>query len=288
MVERLRALARTAAICLTFGLTIAPAHAVQVLEQPALIGETELQALWALPSGEPALLVTLQHGFTRNCRNLLDLIHQFAERGAAVLCLNADMSAGNPRLAEAYAKWLAAMRLPDDQPAPVRWVVAGHSAGAAFALHLGAALARTVPPRLAGAVLLDPVAGDSTLQLLEQLDAPVRVVAAAPGPCNAQQRTRPALAAFQQRQRARDKDDFIGVELTDGSTHVDAEGRNSTRLAIALCRQGAPLPHNAAILRAFSVGWALDLAAGRRDPALYPGGAWFETLLSAGELRPLR
>jgi hypothetical protein len=90
------------------------------------------------------------------------------------------------------------------------------------------------------------------------------------------------------------RETFVGVQGGHGSTHLDAEGDNTDLLAWAACRQGWPRPAHVRALRALAAGWAEDLLRGTRAPdpsgapALYPGGAVFESMRGAGLLDELR
>ena len=129
----------------------------------ALAGE-RVSVEWHLPpasAAPPRGLVTLQHGFMRQCHHLRGTAAAIARAGLATLCLNTSVAGGNPALAHRLADALAGgqVRLPDGRELPARIVVAGFSAGAHFAVVLGARLVDVAPARVAGAVLLDPVAG---------------------------------------------------------------------------------------------------------------------------------
>ena len=140
------------------------------------------------------------------------------------------------RLAQALAEGEIA---PPGRAMPERVVVSGHSAGAHFAVVLGAELARRAPQRLAGAVLLDPVAGrgfEEALQALSQTGLrPVLSVAAREHPCNARHNAHPALRRLREATVAAGRDGLAGVVQGEGSTHMDAEGENTDLLAWAAC-----------------------------------------------------
>ena len=202
-----------------------------------------LDAEWALPPPEvdPLGLVLLQHGFSRRCAHLRPMAATLAEAGWATLCLNADMARGNPLLAKAWAERLLlptpAMSLPDGRALPERWIVAGHSAGAAFALDLGVEIRTRSTGSVVGALLLDPVStGASFEQALRSFGRPVSAVMAAPGPCNASGN---ALAPLEAAQAAGADVRILPIE---GGTHVDAEGEATDFVAVWACRQGAPRP----------------------------------------------
>ncbi len=268
-----------AAAALAAGCASAPPPAaVPGRLQPGLqIGDAELPAEWSLPPGRPSALLVLQHGFARQCRHLRGTARQIADGGLLVLCIDAEMARGNPALADRLALALldGAVAGPDGQPLPLRIAVGGHSAGALFAARLGQRLAALAPARLAGALLLDPVAADGFADALAAIAAagrPVLAVTANPGGCNAQGNALAALPAG-----------ALAVQLLDRSTHLDAEGSDTSWLAVAAC--GQPLPANVALLRTLAAAWAGDMAAGARTPAFYPGGAWLEPVLASGAAR---
>lgn len=252
-----------------------------------VLGTATLDVEWHLPPGEPAAWLLLQHGFARRCANLRGIAARLAAgAGVATLCVNAEMAGGAPALAAALAGWLAGgdARSPDGRRAPPRLIVGGHSAGGLFAARVGAALARTQPDRLAGALLLDPV-GDAALgETLARVSAqgrrPVLAVVAPASRCNAGQLGVAALRSVQAAARAAGRTDFVGVEMA-GGTHVDAEGADTEALAVRACREGWPRPDNVAALRALAVHWAAALAAAPDRPptaassaAAAPAAAW--------------
>lgn len=247
------------------------------------IGGTEYDVDWGLPAGPAIGLAIVEHGFTRRCRNIAGTLDALTAKGLVTLCVNANLTGGNPQLADALAETLVAgISTPDGQPVPERVVVGGHSAGGAFAVRLGYTLAQLAPQRLAGAVLFDPVAAAGFSDQIRALSGagqrPVRSISALPGGCNAQLNALPGLRAVLADAAAAGEEAFVGVQLTDRPTHVDAEGSDSDVLAWAACRQGAPRPANVRTLRELAGAWAADLARGTRTPAYYPGGAVIENL----------
>ena len=250
-------------------------------------------AQWYLPAAAPTAFIQVQHGFSRRCPNLLDTTREFMAQGLMAMCLNADMSGGNPALADALAAALVAgLVAPDGRPVPERLIVGGHSAGGQFASRLGQQLALLAPQRLAGAVLFDPVAADGSFTTnLQAISAagqrPVLAVSANPGPCNASNNAYPALRQVQADARAAGADGFVGAQLTAHSTHVDAEGRNSDLLAWTACLQGKPRTANTDRLQELSRTWARDLATGTHTAADYPGGSYFDALVQAGQAQAI-
>lgn len=250
-----------------------------------MIGGAEYDVSWGLPAAGPAIgLAVVEHGFTRRCRNIAGTLEALVAQGLMTLCVDAPLAGGNPALADALAAVLVAgVAPPDGSAMPERIVVGGHSAGGAFAVRLGFTLSQLAPQRLAGAVLFDPVAAagfaDQARALSDGGLRPIRTVSANPGGCNANNNSYPGLRAVQADAAAAGNDTFVGLQLTDRSTHVDVEGADSDLLAWTACRQGPPRRPNVATLRALGAAWAADLARGTRTPAYYPGGSVVEGLL---------
>jgi hypothetical protein len=252
----------------------------------------EIDAVWLLPPGPALGLISVQHGFARRCDHLRGTLAALAQGGLIVLCLNAEMAGGNPLLADALA---AAMRdglmPPGRSEQALRWVVAGHSAGGLFASHLGAALAREAPGMLAGALLFDPVSGSGfadNLQAISQAGArPVRAISASASGCNAMNNAGPALAAVYQSTRSAGVQAFVGLQLVDRATHLDAEGEDTSALAVWACGQGPPRPDNVALLRTLAQAWARDMVLGGATPEVQRGGALVEQALAEGQAVPI-
>jgi hypothetical protein len=266
---------------------------VQTMPVTLSLAGTDVDAVWLLPPGPALGLVSVQHGFARRCDNLRATLITLAQRGLIVLCLNADMAGGNPRLAQALAAALRDGLLPPGQAGvPLRIVVAGHSAGAVFASHLGAALALKAPDRLAGALFFDPVAGagfaGNLLAISDRGARPVRAISAPFSACNAMNSADPALAAVQHAAQGVGDGAFVGLRLVDRATHIDAEGEDTSGLAVWACGQGAPQPANVALLRRLAAAWAEDMVRGRPTPDAQPGGDLVEQALADGQVVPIR
>lgn len=251
-----------------------------------VIGGTEYDVAWGLPAAGPVLgLAVVEHGFTRRCRNIAGTLEALVAQGLMTLCVDAPLAGGNPALADALAALLVeGTTPPGGGPLPERIVVGGHSAGGAFAVRLGATLATLAPQRLAGAVLFDPVA--SGARFVDEIRAlaggglrPVRAISANAGSCNANHNSYPGLRAVAADAAAAGQDGFVGLQLINSSTHVDAEGSDSDLLAWTACRQGPPRRPNVATLRELAAAWAADLVRGTRTPAYYPGGTVVDGLV---------
>lgn len=206
---------------------------------------------WTQALGSAQVLLILEPGYARRCSHLRSTARRLAEAGALVLCLDAPMAGGNPMLADAFAGWLAGgLRDPQGREVPRRVVVGGLSAGAAFALRLGARLNDLAPDRLSGALLLDPVATSSFGSDLPRVafGRPVLALLAKAHACNANHSALPSLRA-------------AGVDvvaLGSGSTHLDAEGEDGDPLGRAIC--GTPEPAAVEALRASAAQWLRGVA----------------------------
>jgi hypothetical protein len=257
------------------------------------IGDSALRTHWRWPAeaGRLAGWVVLQHGFTRQCHHLAGLRDSIARQGWAVLCIDLPAAAGSVELARDLAGALQDGRVaPPGLEAPERLVAGGFSAGAVFAARLGAALARQSPEALGGVLLLDPVNAPGFAADLQAVvgDArrPVLAILANPGRCNAQGSAVAPLRQVAGQPGAQGPAGSGGavtvVRLVRSSTHVDAEGEDTTDLAIGLCRQGPPLAPNVQALRALASAWLASLDPPRRgSPAAGAAGAlraWEPTL----------
>lgn len=271
--------------------TAEPPRPGAVVNATLNIGGQPYNVDWFLPDGPAAALVTVQHGFTRNCGNVRGTGTRLMERGLMGLCVNASMTGGNPALAEALAvTLLSGITAPGGRPLPEKIVVGGHSAGGHFASRLGWQLNASAPQRLAGAVLFDPVAADASFTTnLMAVSAtgsrPVLVVSANPNGCNAKNNAYPTLRQLRQDAMGAGRDGFVGLQLTDRSTHVDVEGRDTNALGVLACGQGRPQPFNVDALRTLAAQWALDQASGLRSEGFYPGGSYVKGLIDGGDAR---
>jgi pimeloyl-ACP methyl ester carboxylesterase len=244
---------------------------------PIDLGGSIHSATWYLPQGEAQALIVLQHGFTRRCSHLRETTRQLMVGGLMALCIDAAMAGGNLPLADALAAGLeGGLVAPDGRSQPERIIVGGHSAGGRFAARLGAQLAAQAPQRLAGALLFDPVATagfETELRTLSAAGArPVLAVFAQPHACNASLNAAPALRQVRQDALAAGRDGFVGLLLTEGSTHADIEGEDTDWIAVAAC--GRPRPENVQRLRALGLSWAQAMARGETPATPPTGAAW--------------
>jgi dienelactone hydrolase len=230
-----------------------------IVVAPIDLGAKARSAHWYLPAGEATALVVFEHGFLRHCENLRETTRQLMTAGLMALCVDASMQGGNPGLAETLARSLADDRLrPDGRAVPRRILVAGHSAGALFAVRMGATLDAIAPERLVGALLFDPVAGDGFETGLGAISAagrrPVLTLVAPPHRCNADASALPALRRLVAAARDAGANDFELIELAAGATHADVEGEDTSGMAEWSC--GRIRPVHAERRRALSIAWA--------------------------------
>lgn len=256
-----------------------------VINAQLTVGGTSWNVDWYLPSTPATALMTLQHGFSRGCGNYRDSSRRIMARGVMVLCLNAPMSGGNPALGRQLGDLIASRTLvaPGGVAVPAATIVGGHSAGGHFATVVGARLAEVGYPDLKGAILFDPVADSGFTNNLVAISAfgqrAVYAVTANGGVCNLFNNAYGALRQIRNTALNNGRDGFVGLQLTERSTHVDVEGNNTDFIGYAACLNAAPRSYNTAYLRDLSAAWAFDLANGTRDPAAYPGGSYVQSLI---------
>ena len=104
-------------------------------------------------------------------------------------------------------------------------------------------------------------------------------------PCNAGNNAYPGLLQVRADALGAGRDGFVGVQLTDRSTHVDSEGNDTNLLGVVACRQGWPRPVNVAYLRQLAASWALDLVLGQRTAEFYPGGSYLDGMIALDDAR---
>jgi hypothetical protein len=232
-----------------------------------------------LPAAEPWAWLLLQHGFMRRCANLRHTAARLAQGGVATLCVNvADLSGGASALAAVVALRLLGPQAhtPDGRSRPARVLVGGHSAGALFAAHVGAALQVDEPEVLAGALLFDPVGGAALGDALSAMAGagnvqgrvPVLALLAPSLKCNADHLARPAL------QRLADEATAAGAPPPQvwvypaGATHVDVEAEDTEAVAVWACGDGWPKAAQVEALRSLSVVWLEGVRRSMRLAAL--------------------
>ncbi|MDF1821444.1 MAG: pre-peptidase C-terminal domain-containing protein [Alcanivoracaceae bacterium] len=241
---------------------------------------------WYLPNGTAVGAVYLQHGFTRGGGNYRDLAVAMMNQGMMVLSINAPMSGGNADLANRVADVLANNPpvSPDGRVFPAgNLVLSGHSAGG---LHVSLVAERMVNSgngaRIAGLVLFDPVNAfgpfGRAMDALAPTGIPVRAVTANGSLCNTFNDTQGDLRGLPRQ--------YVGIKLTDRSTHVDSEGNNSDIVAKIAC--GFPREQNILALRDFGVAWAGDMLTGSFSADFYPGGARLNALLNGEDAKLIK
>ena len=241
---------------------------------------------WYLPNGQVVGAVYLQHGFTRGGGNYRDLAVALMNRGMMVLSINAPMSGGNASLAQRVADVLASNPpvAPDGRQFPAQnLVLSGHSAGG---LHVSLIAERMVntghASQLAGLVLYDPVNAfgpfGRAMDVLAPTSIPVRAVTANGSLCNTFNDTQGDLRGLPRQ--------YVGIKLTDRSTHVDSEGHNTDLVAQIAC--GFPREQNIVALRDFVVAWTEDMLTGSFSGDFYPGGARLNALLNGDDAKLIK
>ena len=257
-----------------------------VVNSQLTVGGTSYNVDWYLPTSATTGLLTVQHGFSRGCGNLRDTSKRIMANGVMVLCVNANMSGGNPSLAEALADTLVNGQVltPDGRVVPYKIAVGGHSAGGHFASRVGWKLQQIAPARLTGAILFDPVAQDgftdNLMAISQNGQRPVYSVTSNGGICNSFNNAYGALKQVRSFAISNGRDGFVGLQLTYFSDHVDSEGNNTDFIGYSACLQAPPRSDNTAYLRDLSSQWAFDMFNNVRNPAAYPGGTYVNTLLN--------
>ena len=257
-----------------------------VINSQLTVAGTSYSVDWYLPNANASGLVTVQHGFSRGCGNLRDTSKRIMANGLMVLCVNANMSGGNPSLAEALANALinGNITTPDGRVMPFKIAVGGHSAGGHFASRVGWKIQQIAPARLAGAILFDPVAADgftdNLMAISQNGQRPVYAVTSNGGICNSFNNAYGALKQVRSFAVSNGRDGFVGLQLTNASTHVDSEGNNTDLIGYGACLQAPPKAENTAYLRDLSSQWAFDVINNVRNPAAYPNGSYINTLLT--------
>jgi hypothetical protein len=268
---------------------------------------------WFLPSGTAKGLVYLQHGFSRSNGNLADLAEHYAAAGFAVFaptlpsadifgCTVSNLGNNAPflnnvatwlgqadnaggALARSYANALSRAGRPAS-PLPASYVIAGHSAGGEVAAYVANRLRTTFPSQFARVrlvQLLDPVKSfigsnmATGLKGLNLTSTPVLAISSPPYLANSNASGTVELTKDVHRA-------FLGVRLTSGS-HCDAEGASTDGLCTL--PNGASKPGNVTALQTFAVAWANDAVAGTTTATYYPGGGYYQSLLTSGVTQTL-
>lgn len=269
---------------------------------------THVPVRWYIPDGPSTGLVWLQHGFSRTAANLAILAESYARSGLLVAATTIDSislsgcgvaynATDNTAFARSMGTVFAHGREPgsplahsladaarqvgrSDVTLPDRVVFSGHSAGGEFVLTAANTLRTTDPAgyrRLAGLMLFDPVnsfLGDNFRTAAADLGAaglPIRVIASPPSVSNIGGLGVRWLEETTQQH-------FLGVQLTTG-VHIDVEGESTDLIGIA-SELAVPRPRNGRVLRRLADQWALDLLTRTRTASYYPGGDYYQLLVS--------
>ncbi|BCY12902.1 alpha/beta hydrolase [Actinoplanes sp. L3-i22] len=263
---------------------------------------------WYFPAAtSPKALVYLQHGFSRSKGNMAALAGKYQAAGFLVFVPTLPSTNGsgctvnntgsNPAFLKNVAAWFGnpagplavsyasaaatAGRTGSTLPAPL--VLAGHSAGGEAVTYVAGILRTTYPAAFANLrflQLLDPVKSPSGTNMATGLAAiggttlPIYTISSPPYTANSNASGTVELTTTLNRP-------FLGVRLTTGS-HCDAEG-SSTNFLCTLTA-GASKAANVTALQTLAVAWANDTVAGTTTATNYPGGTYYQSLLTAGTI----
>ncbi|MBF6182395.1 alpha/beta hydrolase [Nocardia otitidiscaviarum] len=268
---------------------------------------------WYFPAGNPKGLLWLQHGFSAANDAMDDTARKFAAQGFLVFaptlptssllgCTIANLGnntdflhnvadlfgkSADPsdKLGRSFADAKAKAGRPE-LALPTSWVFAGHSAGGEAVPYVAQELRADYPSafaKLRGVILFDPVKSiignnlSSSLNHLSNSTLPVVAVSAPPYSCN--RNGSGTAEVLEQLPRP-----FLGVLVTTAS-HIDVEASSAPGPDRFAC--GTPQSKNVDALQRLSVAWAGDFVSGSTTADYYPGGAYFQSLVSAGILEPL-
>ncbi|MEV0898802.1 alpha/beta hydrolase [Actinoplanes sp. NPDC049802] len=269
---------------------------------------------WFFPeTTSPKALVFLQHGFSRSNSHVAALARKYQAAGFLVFTptLPSINSSGctvsnqgdNTAFLNSVAAWIgeattAGKALPTSyakaattagragSTLPAKYVLAGHSAGGDAVAYIANRLRTTFPAafgNLEYLQLLDPVKSPSGTNMADALTGlngtslPITTISSPPYLSNSNASGTVELLARVDRP-------FLGVRLTTGS-HCDAEGASTNWLCTLT--GGAPKSQNVTALQTFAVNWAADAVAGTTTATYYPGGAYYQGLLTAGVIQTL-
>ncbi len=268
---------------------------------------------WYFPGGDPKGLLWLQHGFASANDSVDDTARKFAAQGFLVFAPTlptanilgctlenlgnntdflhnvADLFGKSADLGDKLGRSFTEARSKAGRatlPLPTTWVFAGHSAGGEAVPYVTQQLRQDYPAAFAnlrGVLLYDPVKSfignnlSSSINHLANTTLPILAVTAPPYSCNRNGAGTQVLLD----QLARP---FLGVRLTSGA-HIDVEGSSAPALDKVVC--GTPQAKNIEALQRLSVGWAGDFVTGSTTADLYPGGAYYQSLITAGTIQTL-
>jgi hypothetical protein len=277
---------------------------------PCWIFTYKPDADWYFPATtSPKALVYLQHGFSRANDDVADLARRYQAAGYLVFAPtlpSADIYGctvnnlgNNTVFLNSVAAWIGTASSPSGALAtsyaaaaakagrsgstlPSGYVLAGHSAGGEAVTYIANRLRTTFPAAFANLrhlQLLDPVksifGGNMATGLngLAGTSLPILTISSPPYLANSDASGTVALTGTIDR-------DFLGVRLTTGS-HCDAEGASTD--ALCTLTAGTSQAANVTALQTLAVNWA----SGAGDASYYPGGSYYEGLLSGGVIETL-
>ncbi|GIF25379.1 hypothetical protein BJ973_003658 [Actinoplanes tereljensis] len=315
--RRFLAAAILSAAALVATPTAAHAAAVEVdgdISVPCWIYNYTQDADWYFPAtGTPKALVYLQHGFSRSGANVADLARKYSAAGFLVFVptlpsidlygCTVNNTGNNTVFLNSVAAWIgqsgtstgalaksyaaaASKAARSGSTLPTSLVLAGHSAGGEAVTYIANVLRTTYPTVFANLKylqLLDPVKSPAGTNMavgltgLKTTTLPIRAISSPPYLANSSASGTVELTNTIE-------SNFLGVRLTSGS-HCDAEG-TSTNVLCTLTA-GTSDPANVAVLQTLAVNWTTDAVAGTTTATYYPGGAYYQGLLTAGTIETL-
>ncbi|MEU4163382.1 alpha/beta hydrolase [Actinoplanes sp. NPDC026670] len=269
---------------------------------------------WFFPdTTSPKALVFLQHGFSRSNSNVAALARKYQAAGFLVFTptLPSTNSSGctvsnqgdNTAFLNNVTAWIGEAGTSTRQLAtsyaaaaatagragstlPAKYVLAGHSAGGDAVTYIANRLRTTFPAAFANLKylqLLDPVKSPSGTNMADALTGlagtslPITAISSPPYASNGQASGTVELVNRIDRP-------FLGVRLVTGS-HCDAEGATTNWLCTLL--GGTSKAANVTALQTFAINWALDAVAGTTTATYYPGGTYYQGLLTGNVIQTL-
>ncbi|GAA2634578.1 alpha/beta fold hydrolase [Paractinoplanes durhamensis] len=281
---------------------------------PCWIYSYTQDADWYFPATTtPKALVYLQHGFSRSGANLADLARRYQAAGFLVFAptlpsidlygCTVNNTGNNTVFLTSVAAWIGQSSSPTGALAksyaaaaktagrtgstlPTKLVLAGHSAGGEAVTYIANVLRTTYPAAFANLEylqLLDPVKSPAGTNMaigltgLKTTALPIRTISSPPYLANSNASGTVELTSTI-------NSNFLGVRLTSGS-HCDAEG-SSTNVLCTLTA-GTSQAANVTALQTLAVNWTLDEVDHTTTATCYPGGTYYQGLLTAGTIETL-
>ncbi len=268
---------------------------------------------WYFPSGTPTALVWLQHGFSETKNEWNGYANELANAGYLVVgttlasadlfgCTVSNIGNNTPYLnnvADVFGK----KNDPNEKlgrsftnakntagrsslAMPTNMVFVGHSAGAEVVAYVANRIHTNYAgtfPQVKGVVFADGVNSFTGLNMANGLNGlyptnvPVYATASPPYSCNNNQSGTTEL-----------KVDFPGRfhgALINTGAHQDIFGSDATGVETLTC--GTPQSQNISAARGLTTAWIGDMVSGIANPANYPGGSYFQSLVGAGTITAL-